>query len=153
RTVPYERFFFPLDALANWNALYGPARFLQYQCVVPDRAGYDASKAILQRVRRSHEACYLAVLKQFGSIPSPGLLSFPRPGVTLAMDFAYLGNSTLGLLDELDGLVAEVGGAVYPAKDARMSATSFRRFFPQWELFAKHVDPKFSSSFWRRVTD
>jgi hypothetical protein len=80
------------------------------------------------------------------------MLSFPRPGITLAIDFANRGPSTLALLEELDGVVGEAGGAVYPAKDARMSAASFRRFFPGWQSFAPHVDPRFSSSFWRRVT-
>ena len=68
------------------------------------------------------------------------------------MDFAFRGDPTLRLLERLDGIVAEAGGAVYPAKDARMSGESFRSFYPEWEAFAAHVDPKFSSSFWRRVT-
>jgi FAD/FMN-containing dehydrogenase len=62
------------------------------------------------------------------------------------------GAATLKLLDRLDEIVVEAGGAVYPAKDARMSAANFRRFFPGWESFASQIDPKFSSSFWRRVT-
>ena len=152
KRVPYDPFFFPLDGIPGWNRLYGRHRFLQYQCVVPDEDEYGVAREILERVRRSEEACFLAVLKRFGSVPSPGLLSFPRPGITLALDFPYRGEPTLRLLDGLDRLVAEAGGAVYPAKDARMSAASFRRFFPQWEAFAEHVDPKFSSSFWRRVT-
>ena len=72
-------------------------------------------------------------------------------GLTLAVDLAFRGRTTLQLLDELDALVCEVDGAVYPAKDARMSPENFRRFFPEWERFALHVDPRFSSSFWRRV--
>lgn len=148
KTVAYDPFFFPLDAVGNWNRLYGPAGLLQYQCVVPD----EVTRTILEQVRDSAEACYLAVLKKFGAIQSPGLLSFPRPGVTLAMDFAFRGEATLRLLEQLDRVVADAGGAVYPAKDVRMSGASFRRFFPQWESFTKHVDPKFSSSFWRRVT-
>jgi hypothetical protein len=103
-------------------------------------------------VARSTETPSLAVLKRFGAIESPGMLSFPRPGTTLAIDFANRGPSTLALLERLDGVVGEAGGAVYPAKDARMSAASFRRFFPGWQSFASYVDPKFSSSFWRRVT-
>jgi hypothetical protein len=91
------------------------------------------------------------VLKEFGDIPAVGLMSFPRQGYTLAMDFP-LGTSTLTLLAGLDALVAEVGGRVYPAKDARMSSSSFRRFYPQWKEFAEYIDPRFSSSFWRRVT-
>jgi FAD/FMN-containing dehydrogenase len=152
KTVPYDPFFFPLDVVPGWNRLYGRQRFFQYQCVVPDDADHYHARDVLTQVRRSQEACYLAVLKKFGSTPSPGLLSFPRPGITLAMDFAFRGESTLRLLERLDGIVADAGGAVYPAKDARMSGASFRRFFPQWESFAEQVDPKFSSSFWRRVT-
>jgi hypothetical protein len=91
------------------------------------------------------------VLKRFGSRTSPGLLSFPRPGLTLAVDFPLRGPSTLALLEALDAMVREARGAVYPAKDARMSPQSFRAFFPEWERFAAYVDPKFSSSFWRRV--
>jgi hypothetical protein len=81
------------------------------------------------------------------------LLSFPRPGLTLAIDFAFRGRRTLDLLDELDREVRDAGGAVYPAKDARMSSESFRAFFPAWRTFAALVDPRFSSSFWRRVHD
>ncbi|HKF36901.1 MAG TPA: FAD-binding protein, partial [Ktedonobacteraceae bacterium] len=95
---------------------------------------------------------FLTVLKTFGAIQSPGMLSFPRPGLTLALDFAYGGSKTLKLLEELDSIVLQSGGAVYPAKDARMSAASFQAFFPGWKEFAQYVDPHFSSSFWRRVT-
>jgi hypothetical protein len=136
--------------VAAWNRLYGPSGFLQYQCVVPDGSG-EIVRALLERVSRSGEAAGLAVLKRFGSIASPGLLSFPRPGLTLAVDFAFRGRSTLALLESLDATVRECGGAVYPAKDARMSPASFRQFFPRWETFATHVDPRFSSTFWRRV--
>jgi FAD/FMN-containing dehydrogenase len=149
--VPYPPFFFPLDGVADWSRLYGPQGFLQYQCVVPDEPGGGPIRAVLDRVSRSEEAPSLAVLKRFGDAPSPGMLSFPRPGLTLAMDFGFRGRRTLGLLDDLDGIVRETGGAVYPAKDARMSAASFRSFFPEYEAFSRLVDPKFSSSFWRRV--
>lgn len=151
KTVRYETFFFPLDKVRDWNRLYGPRGFFQYQCVVPDDSGRTVA-TLLDRIARSAEAPSLAVLKRFGNIRSPGLLSFPRPGITLAVDFPNRGESTLRLLDQLDPLVADAGGAVYPAKDARMSGSSFRRFFPAWEAFASRIDPKFSSSFWRRVT-
>ena len=107
---------------------------------------------LLEQVARSDETPSLAVLKKFGRIPSPGMLSFPRPGITLAIDFAMRGSPTLKLLERLDRIVAQAGGAVYPAKDARMSGPSFQRFFPNWESFASQIDPKFSSSFWRRVS-
>ena len=149
--VPYPPFFFPLDGVADWTRLYGPAGFLQYQCVVPDQPDGGSIRAVLDRVSRSDEAASLAVLKRFGNVPSPGMLSFPRPGLTLAVDFGFRGSRTLRLLEDLDAIVRESGGAVYPAKDARMSAASFRSFFPEYESFSRLVDPKFSSSFWRRV--
>jgi FAD/FMN-containing dehydrogenase len=151
RTVPYVPFFFPLDGMADWTRLYGSQGLVQYQCVVPDDSSGGAIRAVLDRVNRSSETPTLAVLKRFGSVQSPGLLSFPRPGVTLAVDFGFRGPRTLRLLEELDQLVRDAGGAVYPAKDARMSPASFRTFFPSWQCFAQSMDPKFSSSFWRRV--
>lgn len=152
KVIPYEPFFYPLDAIHDWNRMYGRRGFLQYQCVVPADGDYAAIKEIFSRIRRSGQGSFLTVLKTFGDVPSPGLLSFPRPGVTLALDFPFRGDSTLHLLDTLDAVVRESGGAVYPAKDARMSAESFQAFFPQWREFAAFVDPHFSSSFWRRVT-
>lgn len=148
----YETYFYPLDSILDWNRCYGPQGFMQYQCVVPMDNDNRAIKAILESIRKSGEGSFLSVFKTFGSIQSPGMLSFPRPGVTLALDFAYHGQRTLKALQELDQIVIESGGALYPAKDARMSGASFRASFPNWEEFAKHVDPKFSSSFWRRVT-
>ena len=148
----YAPFFYPLDAVRDWNRLYGRRGLLQHQCVVPFDDGREATRALLARVAESGAGSFLAVLKLFGDVPSPGLLSFPRPGVTLALDFAHRGEETVRLLHRLDGLVREAGGAVYPAKDACMTPESFRAFFPQWPAFAEHLDPAFSSSFWRRVT-
>jgi FAD/FMN-containing dehydrogenase len=152
RPVPFGAFFFPLDAIGEWNRLYGSRGFVQHQCVVPEAARGEAIREILARVASSREVAGLGVLKRFGTRKSPGLLSFPRPGLTLAIDFAFRGRSTLELLDGLDAVVRQAGGAVYPAKDARMSGESFRAFFPAWETFARQVDPRFSSSFWRRVS-
>jgi hypothetical protein len=106
---------------------------------------------LIDRISRSGEPAALAVLKRFGAMPSPGLLSFPRPGLTLAVDFAMRGRSTLTLLEELDAVVRDAGGAVYPAKDARMSPETFRAYFGGLERFTRLRDPRFSSSFWRRV--
>jgi FAD/FMN-containing dehydrogenase len=151
KVVSWDSFFYPLDAIQHWNRMYGRRGFLQYQFVVPFEHGYESMKDILERIRRSGEGSFLTVLKQFGDIPSPGMLSFPRPGLTLALDFAFRGQQTLRLLDDLDTIVREGGGAVYPAKDARMSGSSFQVFYPRWQEFAHYVDPRFSSSFWRRV--
>jgi hypothetical protein len=153
KTVPYDPFFYPLDSIHDWYRMYGKRGFLQYQFVVPFEHAREAMAEILGRIRCSGEGSFLTVLKKFGDIPSPGMLSFPRPGLTLALDFAYRGQKTLQLLNELDKIVLQAGGAVYPAKDARMSAASFQAFFPQRETFAQYIDPHFSSSFWRRVTN
>jgi FAD/FMN-containing dehydrogenase len=150
--VHYEPFFYPLDSIHNWNRLYGPRGFLQYQCVVPFDVEGGAIQDILERVVRAGEASFLNVIKIFGNIRSPGMLSFPRPGVTLAFDLPNAGASTLRLMEGLDDIVRTFEGAVYPAKDARMSPDNFKVFFPQWEEFSRYVDPNFSSTLWRRVT-
>lgn len=150
--VHYDPFFYPLDAIHGWNRLYGSRGFLQYQCVVPFDSEGGAINDVLQRVVRAGEASFLSVLKIFGATRSPGMLSFPRPGVTLALDLPNAGASTLRLLEALDDIVRLSGGAVYPAKDARMSPDNFKAFFPQWEAFSRSVDPQFSSTLWRRVT-
>lgn len=149
----YEPYFYPLDAIGEWNRLYGPRGFFQYQCVVPPQASEAAITELLQRIAAGGDGSFLAVLKVFGQQPSAGILSFPRPGTTLALDFPNKGEATLALLDRLDDVVAAAGGAVYPAKDARLSAARFRRYFPQWESMQPYLDPRFSSSFWRRVTE
>lgn len=149
---PYARFLFPLDGLSHWNRLYGPRGFLQHQCVLPPECDREALSEILSAIVHAGTGSFLAVLKRFGDFTSEGLLGFPRPGTTLALDFPNRGADTLDLLARLDDIVAAAGGAVYPAKDARMSSTHFRRFFPRWREFSQHIDPAFSSSFWRRVT-
>ncbi|MBI4397665.1 MAG: FAD-binding oxidoreductase [Candidatus Omnitrophica bacterium] len=152
--VHYDSFFYPLDILGSYNRLFGRGGLLQYQCVLPFEGHGDLSaiKLILSRIAKSNLASMVAVLKVFGNIPSPGMLSFPRKGITLALDLPIRGQKTFHLLEELDAVVGEHHGAVYPAKDARMSGENFRRFFPQWKEFRDYVDPNFSSGFWRRVT-
>ncbi len=150
-TVPYQRFLFPLDAVGDWNRLYGRRGFLQYQCVIPGSGAPAAIRDLLARVGRAGRASFLAVLKTFGDAPSPGMLSFPRAGLTLAIDLPFEGRRTLELCSELDAVVTSAGGALYPAKDARMSPRHFADFFPRVNEFLPHIDPKFSSSFWRRV--
>jgi FAD/FMN-containing dehydrogenase len=148
----YRTHLYPLDALLDWNRLYGPRGFLQHQCVVPEASAAEAMRAILGAIAEAGTGSMLAVLKMFGSMPGRGLLSFPRPGATLALDFPFRGTPTLALLDRLDRIVVDAGGAVYPAKDARMSGETFRRGFPSWEKLETMRDPKIMSAFWRRVT-
>ena len=152
-TVHYNPFFYPLDFVQDWNRMYGPKGFLQYQCVVPNAVSYDAIKEILERIAAANSGSFLVVLKVFGDVPSPGMLSFPRPGATLALDFPYQGNKTMQLFDQLDEVVVQAGGALYPAKDAHMKGEHFRLFYPAVEQFTQFKDPGISSSFWRRVME
>ncbi len=144
-----EAFFYPLDRLDRWDRAYGRRGFYQHQSVVPGPAGV---RELLRAARGHGEASFVTVLKALGPRSSPGILSFPREGLTLAMDFANRGERTLRMLAALDVVVRAHGGRVYPAKDARMSAETFRVGFPRWEEFARHVDPAFSSGFWRRMS-
>ncbi len=149
----YQSYFYPLDGINHWNRMYGPKGFLQHQCVLPPATARDATAALLGEIARSGRGSFLAVLKEFGDRPSPGLLSFPRPGTTLALDFPNDGPDLLKMLDRLDHIVSEAGGAVYAAKDARMSPSLFRQAYPAWEEFSRFIDPRFSSGFWRRVME
>ena len=147
----YVEAFYPLDAIGGWNRLYGGRGFFQYQCVTPMAAGIAPVKALLAEIARAGQGSFLAVLKTFGERPSPGLLSFPQPGVTLALDFPNRGEATYRLLARLDDIVAEAGGRLYPAKDGRMPASLFASGYPDLARFTPHLDPAFSSSFWRRI--
>ncbi len=146
----YDSFFYPLDAIHDWNRLYGPYGFIQYQCVLVDNA-LDAMKELLRLIARSGQPSPLNVLKKFGSIASPGLLSFPREGLTLALDFPNRGSKTLQLCTALDQVVLASKGALYPAKDSRMPPEMFESSFSKINEFKSFIDPNFSSSFWRRV--
>jgi len=149
--IHYSSFFYPLDAIGGWNRLYGKAGFRQYQFVTPPETSADALKAALDVIRRSGEGSFLAVLKTFGKPASPGLLSFPRPGSTLALDFRNRGEDTLRLFDRLDAIVAEAGGRLYPAKDGRMPEALFKAGYPDWAKWAQRRDPAIQSQFVRRI--
>ena len=91
------------------------------------------------------------MLKAFGDVPSPGMMSFPKPGITLALDFPIKPDVSFKLFDRLAEMTYEFGGRLYPAKDARMTAAQYQAFYPQWERFARYKDPAITSSFWERV--
>jgi hypothetical protein len=101
----YDPFFYPLDSIRDWNRAYGKKGFLQYQCVIPLSESKTAMKAILNEIGKAGEGSFLAVFKVFGDIVSPGMLSFPRQGATLALDFPFYGRRTLEFLSTLDKLV------------------------------------------------
>lgn len=151
KLVDYEPFFYPLDAMRHWNRMYGKQGLLQFQCAVPYENGLDAIREILKTIADSGLASFLAVLKVCGDVSSPGMMSFPKPGITLALDFPIREDRTFDLVDRLGLMTAEAGGRLYPAKDARMTGEQFRNFYPRWQEFSSYIDPRFSSSFWRRV--
>lgn len=147
----YLPFFYPLDRVAHWNRIYGPRGFFQYQSVVPPENGQDAVQAMLNEIARSGLGSFLAVLKTFGDRTAPGLLSFPRPGTTLALDFANSGKPLDKLFERLDAIVREAKGRIYPAKDARMPRALFEMGFPRLHEFMAYRDPGIGSALSRRL--
>jgi L-gulonolactone oxidase len=152
KRVHYEPFFFPLDAVANWNRMYGKRGFFQHQSAIPMAGAFEALRKLLELTAEFGEGSFLVVLKLFGDKPSPGLMSFPLPGATLALDFPNKGDSTRRLLDRMAEVVLAAGGRLYPAKDATMSGEAFRAGYPEWRELEAARDPAIMSDFWRRVT-
>ncbi|MCX6485284.1 MAG: FAD-binding oxidoreductase [Rhodoluna sp.] len=153
REVHYKEFYYPLDGVGNWNRIYGPKGFFQYQSVIPMEFAQAATEEMLEVIKRSGQGSFLAVLKTFADRKPAGLLSFARYGVTLALDFPNRGAKTESLMQSLDRIVAEAGGAINPSKDARMSRELFASGFPGLEEFKKYRDPNAVSNFSRRVID
>ena len=105
--VGWENFFYPLDAVRDWNRIYGRKGFMQFQCVVPLESHAEGLRAILDAISRSGAGSFLAVLKRFGAQDSR--LSFPMEGYTLALDFPMT-TRALALMPELDRITADHGG-------------------------------------------
>ena len=147
----YVPFFYPLDNVLEWNRVYGPRGFYQYQCVVPRAVERAATAQLLAEIARSGTGSFLAVLKTFGERPAAGLLSFPLSGTTLALDFPNLGEQTMRLFERLDAIVCSAGGRIYPAKDARMTRETFEGGYPRLSEFLQFRDPGISSAMSRRL--
>jgi FAD/FMN-containing dehydrogenase len=147
----FQSFFYPLDRIGNWSRLYGRSGYLQYQFAAPHERALGLLQRVLETAIAARQPACLVVLKTLGPVAPAGLLSFPMPGLTAAMDFSNLGQPTLELFGRFDEMVRDARGRLYPAKDPRMPAAMFRDGYPAWREFARHVDPAFSSGFWRRV--
>lgn len=128
-----DSFFYPLDTVPAWNRLYGRRGFLQYQCVLPRTAAAAGLRRLLVETVTSGQASFLAMLKPLGE-QERGLLSFPFDGYTLALDFPAA-EPVFALLRRLDAIVADHGGRLYLAKDARMDAGMLRRGYPALDRF------------------
>jgi decaprenylphospho-beta-D-ribofuranose 2-oxidase len=141
-SLPYGRFLFPLDALLDWNRIYGRRGFFQFQCVLPFESGREALKLLLERIARSGQGSFLAVLKAMGPA-GLGFLSFPRPGYTLALDFPNA-PGVRALIAELECITADHSGRVYFAKDATLSPELVPRMYPElarWRAVLADIDP------------
>jgi FAD/FMN-containing dehydrogenase len=128
-----EPFFYPLDAIEHWNRLYGRRGFTQYQCVLPDSAGQGAVRSLVALLSRLGGASFLCVIKDCGD-EGQGLLSFPRRGVSIALDLP-IRNNTQQLIDDLNDFVVAAGGRVYLAKDAFTRAAHFQAMEPRLAAF------------------
>jgi FAD/FMN-containing dehydrogenase len=146
----YDPFFYPLDRISNWNRIYGKGGFQQYQCVIPEDHAEIVIPEILRRIAVSDQGSFLAVLKKCGHSASPGYMSFPMRGTSLALDFSNSAQ-VKSLFSVLDAIVVESGGRLYPAKDAHMRGEDFKLFYPQWSKVADYRDPCIQSAFWKRV--
>ena len=152
--IDYNRFFYPLDAIDNWNRIYGRRGFTQYQFIIPKAAGREGMHKILKRITESGLGSFLAVLKLFGEQDS--FMSFPMAGYTLALDFP-ISYRAMGLFKELDAMVADYGGRLYLAKDSRMDAAMFEKTYPNADAFRQAIallnegDTKFESLLSKRI--
>ena len=154
RTLPATQFFYPLDAVQDWNRVYGKRGFYQFQCVMPDATSSDGIRRALEEISASRSASFLAVLKTLGG-EGRGLLSFPMRGYTLALDFPRR-TGTEALMERLERIALDHGGRVYLAKDALLSPDGFAAMYPRLDAFRavlSEVDPqgRFQSDMARRL--
>lgn len=149
----YENFFYPLDAINNWNKGYGKRGFIQYQFVIPEANGRTNIRKILEAITTSGCIPFLNVLKKFGK--GQGLLSFPFEGYTFAIDFPIT-TQLKAFTEKMDKMVLDMGGRIYLGKDAYLDEATFKAMYPQhkeWLEIKRKYDPtnKFSSDIAQRI--
>ena len=125
--VDYDKFFYPLDTIHNWNNLYGKKGFFQYQFVLPEKVCEKGIREIFNLLIKNKSLSFLTVLKKFGD-KNNSLLSFPEPGLTVTLDFKNL-KKNRKLLNDLDKIILKYDGKIYLAKDARLSKEIFSKFY------------------------
>ncbi|WP_367606624.1 FAD-binding protein [Legionella sp. W05-934-2] len=148
----YVSFFYPLDRLKHWSKFYGHQGMYQFQCVIPYGNRLAGLQQLLDKIKSSGLGGFISVLKTFSAKSSPGLLSFPMHGVTLAVDFAA-NEKERNLLVNLTQQVVDMGGRIYTAKDALMPAACFQLSYPGLKKFQAFRDPGICSNFSNRVMD
>ncbi len=142
--VSPQPFYYPLDAVRHWNRVYGRRGFTQYQCVLPTERGAESCRKFFDILVRHGGTPYLVVVKDFGA-ESRGSISFPRPGLTIAMDLPMRGRQTQTIVDALNEHVVAEGGRIYLAKDALTRVEQFRAMDPRieaWNELRRRYDPK-----------
>lgn len=144
-SVTLDRYFYPLDAVQNWNRFYGRRGFIQYQCCIPENAALEGLSELLHRIKSSSDTPFLTVLKRHGARNPLAVNSFPIQGYSLALDFPRT-RTVLSLVPALDAIVWKYGGKIYLTKDAasgpkmgRINASTLR-------------EPKFWSYLKGRIT-
>jgi decaprenylphospho-beta-D-ribofuranose 2-oxidase len=133
RILSFEKYFYPLDTIPNWNLMYGKKGFIQYQCVLPKIVGVQGLKKLIRVISDNNMHPFLAVLKIFGE-KNKNYLSFPMPGYSLALDFK-MSQSIFNLVKILDSFISDMGGKIYLTKDALMTEETFKKTYPQWQQF------------------
>jgi FAD/FMN-containing dehydrogenase len=131
--VSPEPFFYPLDAILEWNRAYGSRGFTQYQCVLPRRAGPEAVRELMHRLIKLGAASPLCVIKDCGP-EGQGVLSFPLEGTSIAVDMAIVPDIQR-IVDHLNDFVVETGGRIYLTKDRFTRAEHFRAMEPRLDRF------------------
>jgi FAD/FMN-containing dehydrogenase len=143
KIVDYDTFFYPLDGVLHWNRIYGKRGFIQYQALIPPEKSRAALVELLEKLSASGMSSFLAVLKATGPA-NPGMLSFPFPGHTLALDLPNTGESLIRLVASLDAILLRHGGRLYLAKDSVMSRQTFEAMYPELPHFKQvkaRLDP------------
>ncbi len=139
-----EAFFYPLDAVLHWNRVYGRRGFTQYQCILPVSQDGSSYRRFFELFRREGGTSFLCVIKDCGA-EGKGMLSFPRPGISIALDMPVRRRRTSELVAVLNELVIELGGRIYLAKDAFTSAAHYRAMdprLPAWNEVRRKWDPE-----------
>ena len=147
----FKNWLYPLDSINGWNRLYGKRGFYQFQCVVPWNNARAAVPELLRVIATEGQGSFLTVLKNFGAYASPGLMSFPLRGTTLALDFPNFGTRTRDLLFKLYAITVAAGGRLYPAKDGCSPAASLQQGYPNFERFKPFIDPGIGSCLAQRL--
>ncbi len=150
----FETFFWPLDAIGDWNRIYGARGFIQYQCILPFETAREGLKELLETVSGSNRAAFLGVLKKYGAADAAPL-GFAMPGFGLALDVPAA-SGIRPFAAQLDAITLRFGGRVYLAKDATLSPQSARVMYPRMSEFERvkaQLDPnnRFQSSLSRRL--